>query len=56
VTDRLTARSTEVSTNHLTRRQIITRRIGNRLVSRASRTVAVSPRPIAGPVFGSTRP
>jgi hypothetical protein len=56
VLDRLTLRSTEVSTNHMTRRQIRTRRDGNRIVSRTSRLVAVSPRPIAGLVFGSTRP
>jgi len=52
----LTLRSTEVSTDHLTRRQIQIRRNGNRIVSRSTRTVAAGPRSIAGLAFRNTRP
>ena len=56
VTDRLTGASVAVSTNHLTRRQVTTRKRGAKVVSRVTRTVAVTPRPIAGLRFGSLRP
>jgi hypothetical protein len=56
VTDRATGRSTEVSTNYLTRRQITTKRRGSRVVSKTTRAVTLQPRPIAGLAFGSTRP
>ncbi len=54
--DRGTLTSTEVSTNHLTGRQVTTKKNGSKLISRTTRTVKVSPRPIAGLVFGSTKP
>jgi hypothetical protein len=56
VVNRNTLRETEVSTNHLTRRQIRIVRQGTRVVSRTTRSIGVSPRPIAGLVFGRTSP
>ena len=56
VTDRLKGTSVAVSTNHLTRRQTTIRRRGTAVLATSTRRVAVSPRAIAGLVFGRTRP
>ncbi len=56
VFDRVTGASTEVSTNHLTGRQVTTKKRGSKLLSRTTRVVKVAPRPIAGLKFGNTRP
>ena len=56
VRDRLTGRSVAVSTNHLTRRQTTVTRKGSKVVSTTTRRISVSPRSIAGVVFGKLRP